>query len=81
MTFEIARRGLIMGLGALPCAALAGTREPATLLLRNAQVFDGTEGRLFARNVRVTGDGSRLSPPATSLSRRTPRLSTVPGRR
>jgi imidazolonepropionase-like amidohydrolase len=56
MTFEIARRGLIMGLGALPCAALAGTREPATLLLRNAQVFDGTEGRLFARNVRVTGD-------------------------
>ena len=59
MTPTATRRGLIAALAGLPLAGIAArvvAQEPATLLIRNVYLFDGTGSARVPRNVRVTGD-------------------------
>lgn len=57
MTVTTTRRAMMLGLGTMPfltaAARAAGTR---TILLKNAQVFDGIGSTRVPRNVRITGD-------------------------
>lgn len=55
----ITRRGLVAGIAGLPlagAAARAAGEAPATMLINNVHVFDGTGSARVPRNVRITGD-------------------------
>lgn len=57
MTFHPTRRAVLAGLGLAPLAAAsAADAPPATLLIRNVQLFDGTGSGRQPRNIRITGN-------------------------
>jgi len=57
MGMDFSRRGLLVGLSAVPLIGATGPGEqPATILIRNVRLFDGTGSGLRTANVRVTGD-------------------------
>lgn len=57
MNFNPTRRAVLAALGLAPIAAAAAARErPETILIRNAQLFDGTGSGRQPRNVRITGN-------------------------
>lgn len=57
MTFHATRRTVLAGIGLAPLAAAsAADTPPATILIRNVMLFDGTGSGRQPRNVRVTGN-------------------------
>lgn len=57
MSFHPTRRAILAGLGLTPiAAAMAAEDRPATLLIRNVMLFDGTGSVRQPRNVRITGN-------------------------
>lgn len=57
MTGTTTRRAMMLGLGTMPLLTAAGPPpQTRTILLRNAQVFDGIGSTRVPRNVRITGD-------------------------
>ena len=56
MSFHPTRRALLAGIGIAPLAAAsAADTSPATILIRNILLFDGTGSGLQPRNVRISG--------------------------
>lgn len=57
MSLHPTRRAMLAGLGLAPfAAAAAADAPPATILIRNVMLFDGTGSARQPRNVRITGD-------------------------
>lgn len=57
MSLHPTRRAMLAGLGLAPLAAAAAAEAPpATILIRNVMLFDGTGSARHPRNLRITGD-------------------------
>jgi imidazolonepropionase-like amidohydrolase len=57
MSFHPTRRAVLAGIGLAPLAAAsAADAPPATILIRNVMLFDGTGSARQPRNVRITGN-------------------------